>query len=67
VPRQVAPPGTKLLSRLRVDNWVLARFVLVRPKRLSIDQLIALAPRFFRRRPPSSALLVFTQRRDNKA
>jgi hypothetical protein len=38
-----------------------ARFVLAQPTRLSINQLLAIAPRFFRRTP--QALLVFTQPR----
>jgi hypothetical protein len=60
VPRSVAPRGTVLLSRFRVDNWVLARFMLQRPMRVTIKQLIALAPRYFRLTPQS--LLIFFQR-----
>jgi len=59
VPRSVAPAGARLLSRFRVDNWILARFVLRRPIRVSIDQMMGLAPRFFRRVP--SQLLLFFQ------
>jgi len=59
VPASVAPPGTWLVSRFRVKEWVLARFVLKHPMRTSVDRLAALAPRFFRRTP--DALLIFTQ------
>jgi mannosyltransferase len=60
VPRAVAPLGTVLLSRFRVDNWILARFVLDRPIRVTIKQLIGLAPRYFRLTPQS--LLILFQR-----
>lgn len=60
VPRSVAPPGTVLVARFRVDNWVVARFVLAHPRRLSADQLARTASRFFRHTPAS--LLVFFQR-----
>jgi mannosyltransferase len=60
VPSIAAPPGTRLLVRRRVHNWLIARFVLRRPRALSIDGLRALAPEFFRRTPRS--LLIFTQR-----
>ncbi len=59
VPTSVAPSGTTLLRRFPVKNWVLARFVLRHPMRISIDRLARLAPRFFRRTP--DALLIFTQ------
>ena len=59
LPRKTAPPGARLLIRERVDNWVVARFALARPERLSINQLDRLAPRFFQRTP--KALLVFVQ------
>jgi mannosyltransferase len=61
VPRATAPPGARLISRFKVDNWIVARFALNHPKRLSIRQLTRLAPRFFKHTP--QALLVFTQRR----
>jgi hypothetical protein len=60
VPRSVAPPGTTLVARFRVANWVVARFVLTRPRRISADQLARTAPHFFRRTPAS--LLIFFQR-----
>jgi hypothetical protein len=60
VPRSVSPPGARLISRLRVDNWVLARFALRHPVRLSVNRLVSLAPRYFRQTP--SSLLVFFQR-----
>jgi 4-amino-4-deoxy-L-arabinose transferase-like glycosyltransferase len=59
VPRSIAPRGARLIARFRVQNWVLARFALRRPIRVSIEQLTALAPRFFRRAPRK--LLVFFQ------
>ncbi len=62
VPRSAAPRGARLIARFRVHNWVLARFALQRPIRISIDQLTALAPRFFRRTP--RRLLVFFQPAD---
>jgi mannosyltransferase len=61
VPRSVAPPGARLLARFRVDNWVVARFALVRPELLSGEDLERIAPRFFRRTP--AGLLIFTQPR----
>lgn len=61
LPRSDAPPGTRLLTRLRVKNWTVARFALTHPQALSIDALRRLAPRFFRHTPVS--LLVFTQPR----
>ncbi len=61
LPRSVAPPGARLLARFRVDNWVIAEFALRHPRRLSIDQLSRLAPKFFRHTP--AALLIFTQPR----
>jgi Dolichyl-phosphate-mannose-protein mannosyltransferase len=59
VPRSVAPPGTTLVARFRVANWVVARFVLTHPRRISADQLARTAPHFFRRTPAS--LLIFFQ------
>jgi hypothetical protein len=63
VPRVIAPPGATLLMRRRVNNWIVARFALAHPIRVSINQLLVLAPRFFLRTPQS--LLVFTQRSGN--
>jgi uncharacterized membrane protein len=59
LPRAVAPPGSRLIGRFRVKNWVVARFALRRGERLSINRLAALAPRYFIHTP--AALLVFTQ------
>jgi mannosyltransferase len=59
VPRTVAPPGARLLARVRVDNWILARFELRHPVRLSIHELIGRAPRYFLRTP--RVLLLFFQ------
>lgn len=61
VPRSVAPPGARLLSRMRVGNFVVARFLLDRPQWVSIVSLARSAPRYFRHTP--AALLVFTQPR----
>ena len=61
IPRVIAPAGTWLLSRERVANWVVARFLLYRPRWVSIASLARSAPRFFLRTP--AALLVFTQPR----
>ena len=60
VPRSVAAPGTTLVARFRVANWVVARFALTHPRRVSADQLARTASRFFRRTP--AALLIFFQR-----
>jgi hypothetical protein len=60
LPRSIAPPGTLLLSRQRVGNWIVARFALTHPQWLSINQLDRMAWRFFRRTP--KVLLVFMQR-----
>ncbi|MGI9183583.1 MAG: glycosyltransferase family 39 protein [Solirubrobacteraceae bacterium] len=59
VPRSVAPGGVQLLSRVRVANFIVARFLLNRPRWMSIASLAGSAPRFFRHTP--AALLVFTQ------
>jgi mannosyltransferase len=61
VPRRAAPPGARLLARFRVRNWIVARFALDHPQRVSVNRLIRIASRFFRRTPAS--LLVFTQPR----
>ena len=59
VPRSVSPPGARLLSRFRVNNWIVARFALRRPELVSIDSLRGRAGKFFRRTPVS--LLIFSQ------
>jgi mannosyltransferase len=59
VPRSVAPPGTRLIARFRVDSWIVARLALTHPIRINIQQLIARAPRYFRATP--RALLLFFQ------
>jgi hypothetical protein len=61
LPARIAPPGSTLLARYRVANWVVARFELARPMRLSLNRLASLAPRYFLHTP--SSLLIFTQRR----
>jgi hypothetical protein len=60
VPVSVSPPGARLLARFRVDNWVVARFALAHPIRVSIERLISRAPRYFRA-TPRSLLLFFQQ------
>ena len=59
VPRGISPRGARLLTRFRVQNWIIARFALDHPVRITIDDLLAIAPRFFRRTPRS--LLAFVQ------
>jgi hypothetical protein len=59
LPRTVAPPGARLIARFRVAVWIVARFALLHPGRLSIDQLAVRAPEYFRHTP--AKLLVFTQ------
>jgi hypothetical protein len=60
VPRSINVRGARLLERLRVDHWIVARYVLARPTALSVKQLLRLAPRYFRRTPRD--MLVFFQR-----
>jgi mannosyltransferase len=60
VPRSVAARGTTLVARFRIANWVVARFALAHPRRISADQLARTARRYFRRTP--AALLIFFQR-----
>jgi hypothetical protein len=60
LPRSRAPRGARLISRFRVNNWIVARFALTRPMRVTAGRMGALAPRFFQRTPQS--LLVFFQR-----
>jgi hypothetical protein len=61
VPSRVAPRGARLLARFRVHNWIVARFELDHLQRVTVNRLIRIASRFFRRTP--AALLVFTQPR----
>jgi uncharacterized membrane protein len=61
VPRSVSPPGARLVSRRRVANWIVARFVLNRPQWVSVNSLTRSASRYFRRTP--AALLIFMQPR----
>jgi len=60
VPRSVAPPEATLVARFRFANWIVARFALNHPRRISANQLARLASRFFRRAP--ATLLIFFQR-----
>jgi 4-amino-4-deoxy-L-arabinose transferase-like glycosyltransferase len=46
-----APIGTRPLGRVRVGNFVVARFALPHPWLVDNDQLVAQAPRFFHRAP----------------
>jgi hypothetical protein len=59
LPMRLAPPGQRLLRRWRVSNWVLARFLLPHPERLSVNQIVRIAPRYFQHTPAS--LMVFFQ------
>jgi mannosyltransferase len=61
IPRSIAPAGSRLVFRGRVANWIIARYRLDRPRRISIAALARSAPRYFRHTP--AALLVFTQPR----
>ena len=65
VPRSISPRGARLLTRFLVDNWIVARFALDHRIRISINGLLDIAPRFFRRTPRS--LLVFVQQPDRHA
>lgn len=62
VPARTAPSGTVEIRRLKVHNWVLARFALDRPLRVTISRLARLAARFFVRERAPRLLLVFYQR-----
>jgi hypothetical protein len=62
VPRSVNVRGARLVDRFRVDNWIVARYVLYRERGMSVEQLLALAPRYFRRTPRD--MLVFFQPRE---
>jgi len=57
-----APAGARLVDRFVVRSWVVGRFVLDHPRRMTVTQLIALAPEYFHRTP--NALLIFFQRAD---
>ena len=59
VPATLAPPGTVLIRRFKVRNWILARFELPRPMRIDLPQIQALAGRFFEHNPRD--LLIFFQ------
>ncbi|MGI8410959.1 MAG: glycosyltransferase family 39 protein [Solirubrobacteraceae bacterium] len=61
VPVSLAPAGARLLSRVRVNNWIVARFALAHPVSISINRLDQQAPEYFRRTP--NALMVFIQQR----
>ena len=60
VPSFSAPPGARLLERFRVANWVVARFQIPRGARLSVKQLLGLAPKYFYTTPRD--MLVFFQK-----
>jgi uncharacterized membrane protein len=62
VPRSINVAGATLLTRFHVDHWIVARYRLTRPLRISINKLVTLAPRYFRRTP--AALLVFFEPRE---
>ncbi|MBV9942662.1 MAG: glycosyltransferase family 39 protein [Solirubrobacterales bacterium] len=59
-PALTAPRGARLIDRFVVRNWIVGRFALERPTRLTVKQLIALAPEYFHRTP--NDLLIFFQR-----
>ncbi len=58
-PGLVSPTDAMLVNRFVVQSWIIGRFVLDRPQRLSVKQLLALAPHYFHRTP--DAMLVFFQ------
>jgi len=60
VPRDINVTGARLVDRFRVDSWIVARYVMYAPRWLSVKQLLALAPRYFRHTPQQ--MLVFFQR-----
>jgi mannosyltransferase len=60
VPRSVSVRGARLIERVKVDHWIVARYVLTHPTALSVKQLLRLAPRYFHRTPRDT--LVFFQR-----
>ncbi|MDQ6606062.1 MAG: glycosyltransferase family 39 protein [Actinomycetota bacterium] len=60
LPQPAAPRGTILLSRRQVATWIVARFRLLHPRRISILRLLAIVDRFYVH-PPKS-MLVFEQR-----
>ncbi|MBV9607239.1 MAG: glycosyltransferase family 39 protein [Solirubrobacterales bacterium] len=61
-PALIAPRGARLVDRFVVRSWIIGRFMLDRPRRMTVRQLIALAPEYFHRTP--NALLIFFQRVD---
>jgi len=61
-PGLVSPSGARLVDRFVVQSRIIGRFVLDRPQRLTVKQLLALAPRYFHRTP--EAMLVLFQPRE---
>lgn len=59
-PALVGPPGSRLVDRFVVRNWIIGRFALDHPRRMSVKELIALAPGYFHRTP--NDMLIFFQR-----
>lgn len=59
IPAFKAPRGMRLIARFKFHNWVLARFALRRPLRVTVGQLSLLARRVFHRAPVK--LLAFFQ------
>lgn len=59
-PALTGPPGARLVDRSIVHDWIIGRFVLAHPERISVRQLVALAPEYFHRTP--AAMLIFFQR-----
>lgn len=59
MPRARPPHGTTLLRQTRIDQWVVARYLLPHGAWLSLNQLRMLAPLFFTRAP--QALQAFFQ------
>jgi len=60
IPRSISVRDATLMTRFSLNFWVVARYRLLHPELLDINQLVRLAPRYFRRTP--AALLVFVQR-----
>jgi mannosyltransferase len=60
IPRSISVRGATLLTRFSLHFWVVARYRLRHPEAIDIQQLVRLAPRYFRRTP--ATLLVFVQR-----
>jgi hypothetical protein len=51
LPVKVPPPRAILITRFRIHNWVVARYLLVRPMHVSVGALPLLAPLYFERTP----------------